>query len=197
MAAKTYHHGDLRASLLSSALDLIREVGAGGFTLREVARRSGVSHTAPYRHFRDKEELTAAIAEEGFAMLGKEMIRAGKSEGSARERLIAGGRAYVAFALKRQEHFKVMFATDLDAKRHPAARKAAEEAFAGLLALVQACQESGQIRAGDTRTLARIAWSQVHGISALAIGRQFAIRTQTEVLEFTAGAMESLVDGLR
>jgi AcrR family transcriptional regulator len=197
MAAKTYHHGDLRASLLAAALELIREVGAEGFTLREVARRSGVSHTAPYRHFRDKEDLTAAIAEEGFAGLAKEMVRAGKSEGSARERLVAGGRAYVAFALKRQEHFKVMFATDLDPKRHPAARKAAEEAFAGLFALVQACQESGQLRAGDTLTLARIAWSQVHGISALAIGRQFAIRTQSEVLEFASGAMESLVDGLR
>jgi AcrR family transcriptional regulator len=197
MTAKTYHHGDLRASLLASALELIREVGAEGFTLREVARRSGVSHTAPYRHFRVKEDLTAAIAEEGFVMLAKEMFRAGKSDGSARERLVAGGRAYVAFALKRQEHFKVMFATDLDPKRHPAARKAAEKAFAGLLALVQACQDSGQLREGDTRTLARIAWSQVHGVSALAIGRQFAIRTQTEVLELTSGAMESLVDGLR
>lgn len=197
MDAKTYHHGDLRAALLKAGLELIREVGAEAFTLREVARRSGVSHTAPYRHFRDKEDLTAAIAEEGFTILGKEMIRAGQSEGTARQRLVRGGRGYIAFALKRPEHFRVMFATDLDAKRHPDARKAADAAFAGLVALVVACQEAKQLRRGDPLTLARICWSQVHGIATLGIGRQFAFKTQTEVLEFAEEALGALADGLR
>jgi AcrR family transcriptional regulator len=196
MAAGTYHHGDLRAALLEGAVELIREAGADGLTLREVARRAGVSHTAPYRHFRDKEDLTAGIAEEGFAILTRDMARAADAKGTPRKRLVLGGRAYVAFALKRPEHFKVMFATDLDAKRHPDARKAADTAFAGLVALVTACQEAGQLRGGPPLTLARIAWSQVHGIASLAIGRQFVFRTQAEVLAFTGEALEVVVEGL-
>lgn len=196
MVTRTYHHGDLRAALIRSALELIRDVGAEGLTLREVSRRAEVSHTAPYRHFRDKEDLTAAIAEEGFTILARDMERAAKAKGNARKRLILGGRAYVAFALRRPEHFRVMFATDLDAKRHPDARKAADRAFAGLVALVTACQEAGQLRRGPPLTLARIAWSQVHGIASLAIGRQFVFKTQTEVLAFTQEALTVVVEGL-
>ena len=196
MHTGAYHHGDLRAALIKAGVELIREVGAEAFTLREVARRSNVSHTAPYRHFRDKEDLTAAIAEEGFTILAREMRKAAESEGTPRERLVRGGRAYIAFALKRTEHFRVMFATDLDARRHPDARKAADTAFAGLVALVVACQEAKEIRGGDTLTLSRIAWSQVHGVATLAIGRQFAFKTQAEVLEFTGEALEALLDGL-
>lgn len=193
---RTYHHGDLRAALLESAVALIREAGAEGLTLREVARRAGVSHTAPYRHFRDKEDLTAGIAEEGFATLARDMERAASAKGTPRQRLLLGGRAYVAFALKRPEHFKVMFSTNLDPKHHPDARKAADAAFGGLVALVAACQEAGQIRRGDPLTLARIAWSQVHGIAALATGRQFAFKTQKEVLAFADEAMAAMVDGV-
>lgn len=192
----TYHHGDLRAALIESALEVIREAGAGGLKLREVARRAGVSHAAPYRHFRDKEDLTAAIAEDGFLLLGAEMRKARELEATPRQRLVHAGRAYVALALRRPDHFRVMFATDLDAKRHPAARKAADEAFAGLLALLTECQQSGAIAAGDTLTLARITWAQVHGVAMLAIGRQFQIRTQAEVLVFAVEAMEALLTGL-
>lgn len=191
-----YHHGDLRAALIEGALGLIREVGAEGFTLREVARRAGVSHTAPYRHFRDKEDLTAAIAQEGFELLAEAMRAAGESKGNAIARLLQGGHAYVELALRRPEHFRVMFATDLDAKRHPDARKAAEAAFGGLVALIAACQEEKRMRRGDTLTLARIAWAQVHGIATLAIGRQFQFKTQKEVLRFTGEAMKAVIEGV-
>lgn len=197
MAHDSYHHGDLRATLVRAGLELIREVGAEGFTLREVARRSNVSHAAPYRHFRDKSELTAAIAEEGFTILAKEMRRAAAAKGTPRQRLVRAGRAYVAFALRRPEHFKVMFATPLDAERHPAARKAADEAFAGLVSLVVACQEAKQLRALPRLTVARITWSQVHGIATLACNGQFQLKSRADVLAFAGQAMETLIEGLR
>ncbi|HYC92550.1 MAG TPA: TetR/AcrR family transcriptional regulator [Thermoanaerobaculia bacterium] len=197
MAHDSYHHGDLRAALVAAGLELIREVGAEGFTLREVARRSNVSHAAPYRHFRDKSELTAAIAEEGFTLLAAEMRRAAKAAGTPRQRLVRAGRAYVHFALRRPEHFKVMFAARLDAERHPAARRAADDAFAGLVSLVVACQEAKQLRDLPRLTVARIAWAQVHGIATLASGGQFQLQTRAAVLAFAEQAMESLIEGLR
>ena len=81
---RSYHHGNLKQALLEASLNLIREVGPGAFTLREVARRAGVSHNAPYRHFRDKEELLAALAAEGFDRLTDAMTKAAES---ATERL--------------------------------------------------------------------------------------------------------------
>ena len=96
----TYHHGDLRPALLRAAAKILEKEGTGAISLRELARRTGVSHTAPYRHFADREALLAALAEEGFALLG------GDLEGKAwREQAVA----YVRFALANPERFRLMF----------------------------------------------------------------------------------------
>src|SRR3981081_3161087 len=76
MGGKPYHHGNLREVLLDAAIRLISEVGPAGFTLREVARRAGVSHNAPYRHFRDRDDLMATVATQGFQELTQVMLRA-------------------------------------------------------------------------------------------------------------------------
>src|SRR5215470_19297923 len=104
---KPYHHGNLREALLKAAIRLIAEVGPTAFTLREVARRAGVSHNAPYRHFRDRDELMAAVSTEGYAELTRTMLDAVHHQSNALARLTQAGLAYVKFALRRPEHFTV------------------------------------------------------------------------------------------
>src|ERR1700737_4772688 len=103
-AKRRYHHGNLKQKLLDSAVALIAAVGSQAFTLRELARRAGVSHNAPYRHFKDKEDLLGAVAAQGFDRLTVSMTD-GMVEGStAAERLRLAGLGYVSFALSSPEH---------------------------------------------------------------------------------------------
>src|SRR6185295_17683625 len=106
---RSYHHENLRETLLEAAIHLIAEAGPAGFTLREVARRAGVSHNAPYRHFRDKDEMIAAAAAQGFSELNQAMLDAAGSEPTPLDQLKRAGWAYVSFALHRPEYFTVMF----------------------------------------------------------------------------------------
>lgn len=113
--AKPYHHGDLRRALLDAALALLREEGLAGLSLRECARRLGVSHAAPYRHFKDKNELLLAIAEEGFEALAAVGEAAMEGVTDPVARMDAYGAAYVRFAFEHPEHHRVMFTAELEA----------------------------------------------------------------------------------
>src|ERR1700746_1786308 len=99
--AKPYHHGNLREALLGAAIRLIAEIGPSAFTLREVARRAGVSHNAPYRHFHDKDDLLAAVASQGYGELTEAMLQAAHRYFNPLDRLKHAGLAYIAFALRR------------------------------------------------------------------------------------------------
>src|SRR5499425_1218502 len=123
---KPYHHDNLREALLEEAVRLIGEAGPGALTLREVARRAGVSHNAPYRHFRDKDDLLAAIAQEGFERLTATIRTAAAKKRIPFEQLESAGIAYVEFAQAQPEHFSVMFSVDLRGKRHVSAKAAAD-----------------------------------------------------------------------
>src|SRR5215472_4706197 len=169
MRRKPYHHGHLREALLESAIGLIAEVGPAGFTLRELARRAGVSHNAPYRHFRDRDALMAAVATQGFRELTRTMLRAADADSGALDRLRRAGLAYIAFALRRPEHFAVMFDAPTAVKTHPDSAEAAEEAFGALMKFVKSCQDEGRLTPGDPHQFALLAWSMVHGIAKLAI----------------------------
>ena len=181
---KPYHHGNLREVLLEAAIRLIAEVGPTAFTLREVARRAGVSHNAPYRHFQDKDALLAAVATQGFQELTEAMLEAGDSGLSARDRLKQAGLAYVTFALRRPEHFRVMFEAPRSKAEHPEAGAAGEKAFATLTALVKGCQDAGELPAGDTLTFALLAWTMVHGVAKLATTGRLPFRSKAEILTF-------------
>ncbi len=169
-----YHHGNLRAALIDASLDVLREDGLAALTVRGVARRIGVSHTAAYRHFADKTALLAAIAEQGFARLQHEMATArATTAGGPELQFVACGVAYVRFALANAAHFRVMFGGwNQDRSAYPQLRAAAEGAFAVLLELVQAGQASGGLRHDDPQVMALAAWASVHGLATLLLEQQ-------------------------
>jgi AcrR family transcriptional regulator len=181
---KPYHHGNLREALLQSAIHLIAEVGPAAFTLREVARRAGVSHNAPYRHFQDKDDLLAAVATEGYNELTVAMTTAADPAANPRDRLKQAGLAYVSFALRRPEHFTVMFEAPPSRQQRADAEEARKRAFATLLALVEQCQEKKQLPPGDPLQFALLAWSWVHGIAKLAITGRLPFQSKTKILRF-------------
>ena len=181
---KPYHHRNLRETLLEAAIRLIAELGPTAFTLREVARRAGVSHNAPYRHFRDRDDLMAAVAAEGFRELSRGMTEAAAPKSDALDRLRHAGLGYVTFALRRPAHFTVMFDAPISKRKHPDSAAAGEEAFATLLAFVKSCQDAGRLPSGDLRQMALLAWTMVHGIAKLAITGRLPFRSNAEVLKF-------------
>ena len=160
----SYHHGALRPALIAAARALLDEGGPDAVGLREAARRVGVSPTATYRHFQDKEALLAALAVEGFHEFGAALAAAER----APQPLSAMGAAYVDFALSKPGMFRLMFSPLLSARRDDKdLHAAAEAAFAtltrGVGARVAAPAEA-QIPAA-----AIAAWSLVHGFSHLVL----------------------------
>jgi len=177
----TYHHGDLRNSLIRAALALVAERGVEGFSLREAARTVGVSASACYRHFEDREELLAAVAHEGLDTLAEEMRVAaeahqGASPFDAVNRFWDYASAYPHFALAHPAHFRVMHAVpksehsrDLMLPRTPAVM--AQTAMEGLVAAGVVAPEA----AG--RALLAI-WTSVHGLAQLAVAGQLPLDDQ-------------------
>jgi AcrR family transcriptional regulator len=203
---RPYHHGNLKPTLLRAAVALIAEVGPAAFTLREVARRAGISHNAPYRHFREKDELLAAVATEGFERLADALGNAEleKSEKRTRARnptpalfrFQASGLAYIRFALRSPEHLLVMFDWPLAPDRYPELSVAAKRAFSVLASLVEAAQREGSLPPGDPLGSACIAWSLVHGIAKLAIAQRLPFKSESRILRFATHAIEALYEGM-
>src|SRR5258706_5651107 len=133
---QTYHHGDLQVALMLTAGQMLEKEGLEALKLREVARRAGVSHSAPYRHFAQREALLAALAAEGFERLGAAQRKAAEAGG-----LRAMGEAYVAFALENPQRFRLMFGGQISIARHARLRAVATGTFAGLSgACLRACR---------------------------------------------------------
>lgn len=192
---RSYHHGNLKEELLSAALQLIGEVGPRAFTLRAVARQAKVSHNAPYRHFRDKDELLAAIAGEGFNRLADAMLAASAGAADPLQSMLLSGRGYVQFALRYKEHFLVMFDYCDNLEAYPEYDAAGQRAFRILLDAIVAAQAAGQLPAIDPQLIALSAWSQVHGVAKLALSGKIPFESEAAVLEFTDFATRVLGAG--
>jgi AcrR family transcriptional regulator len=193
---KTYHHGNLREALIEASLHLIEESGPKALTLREAARRAGVSHNAPYRHFADKDALLAAIAADGFERLTATMEKRIASGRTPLEWLNLAGRGYLEFALDAPSHYAVMFGVPLDAKLYPALRDAGERAFGVLVRCIEDCRAAGAIACDDVPTCARVAWTLVHGIATLVTSGQLGV-SKEHALAFAQQAMDTLRLGIQ
>ena len=171
----SYHHGDLRAALIRSAVVIVDQEGIGGLSLRKTARRAGVSHAAPAHHFRDMKGLLAAVAEEGFLKMAAMMTAAQQAVApdDPLQRFKVLGQAYIDFALTHVAHFKVMFHLAVaDKAAYPGLHAAGQMTFDLLVTAVEACQAAGVVAEGDARIQALFAWSTVHGLSTLAVEDQ-------------------------
>jgi len=164
-----YHHGNLREALIHAALELIAKKGAAGFTFAEAARFAGVSPAAPYRHFRDRDELMASVALRGFEQFGAALARAwddGRPEPfAALERL---GKAYLEFARTQPAYYAAMFEAGVPVSADPALRGAGDRAFAVLR--VAAEKICATIPAADRPPALMVAlhiWAVAHGTASL------------------------------
>ena len=174
MQKRTYHHGDLRAALIEEGLRLLATRDADALSLREVARAAGVSATAVYRHFPDKNALMTALALEGLKQLGASQASASEAAGGGAAGFAATGRAYVAFALENPALFRLIFASPalergggtlaLDGCTDPASRE-----DAGGLLLANAARFAGT---GETAVVAARSWALVHGLAMLMLDGQ-------------------------
>jgi AcrR family transcriptional regulator len=172
---RPYHHGDLRHAIVKAALEILRETQSLEFSLRELARRAGVSHNAPYKHFADKRELLAAVSAAGFEMLAKRMTSEIASLGRPREQLFAMLRAYIDHGVENPALYSLMFGSYLSGpdRGRPAIELAEADKAKSLLAGVIIAGGLGRAIPDAPRNERKIAgailacWSLVHGLTLL------------------------------
>lgn len=164
-----YHHGNLKEALIKAALDLIKAKGPAGFTFAEAARAAGVSPAAPYRHFRDRDELMADLARQGFERFAAFLTTAW-NEGRPDIFTAFGnlGKAYLAFARTEPAYYSAMFEAGLPLDDYPDLRQAGDRAFAILRDAAEAlCQTLPKANRPPAMMLALHVWSMSHGIASL------------------------------
>ena len=167
---KKYHHGELPSAILASAGQMILEEGIESLTLRRIGARLGVSRTALYRHFKNKEALLAKLACEGFVALTAAMRGAVERRKSGERRLAEIAAAYVAFAIANPSTFHVMFGRRFQNwVEHTELIHASRGAFALLLQATLDAVSGAAITSADANKIAQAVWSAAHGISVLAM----------------------------
>ena len=175
---RSYHHGDLRSSLLDKVGRIIRERGVGELSIRAVARRARVSHGAPAHHFGNRSGLLTAFATQGYHRLAATVAETIAADGGTTPpRLLAAmGRAYVQFAVENPEHFGVMFPGTLLVTDDPDYMAATDRCFVPLIEIVKRAAREGYVD-DDPMLVAASAWSLVHGLASLWLSGRVQART--------------------
>ncbi|WP_225766920.1 TetR/AcrR family transcriptional regulator [Inquilinus sp. Marseille-Q2685] len=183
-----YHHGDLRRALVTAAREILEEAGPESLSLRDVARRVGVSHNAPYRHFPTRQALLAAVAADGFAILSARLAKIPAGSGMA-----AGFRGYLGFAREQPGLYRLMFDGGLRKSADPALWTVGERAYDGLRQAVLS------LAPGADRAAVVAAWAQLHGLALLIISGQLADDLVSDSgLDALAGRVGAILEaGLR
>jgi AcrR family transcriptional regulator len=168
---KSYHHGNLRAELLDTAIEQLREQGTEELSLRALARAIGVSQTAPYRHFADKGDLLAAMATRGYRNLLACLQQAGADAGSnPRDQLVAFAHAYVDYAASNPKLFKLMFGPTVQpSDKYPELRDASRETILLVQQMLARGMDRDIFRRQDIVYLANAAWAGIHGLATLRV----------------------------
>jgi AcrR family transcriptional regulator len=170
---QSYHHGNLRAALVEAALDVLENAGSAALSLRGIAAAAGVSRSAPYAHFEDRNDLLSAVANVGFERMAAAMASAADGGSTPRDRFTLLGRAYVRFALDHPNLFKLMFSAELGSRADQSDIEGSQsftllrESLAALLPASRVSSRNSVIEAS--------AWSMVHGLSLLLIEERLPV----------------------
>jgi AcrR family transcriptional regulator len=170
---RQYHHGDLKRVLVETALGMLRDARGWQFTLREVARRAGVSHAAPYKHFSDKAALLAELAALGYHLLREELLVVPKRKRkSPRDEILAVAKAYLDFGLANPSLYRLMFSSEIEKSRYGDLTDASLATFGVLLDILTRGQRAGAFKAAPVQGQAMACWALVHGLTSLELDRQ-------------------------
>jgi AcrR family transcriptional regulator len=169
----SYHHGDLKNALIRAGIEILSKDGVQALTLRQVAKKAGVSHAAPYAHFADKQALIAAIAAEGYRQLYEKLAAAQESRVDALARLMAVAQAYAQFAIDEPDHFKITFSGVVEAEKdYPDYVEQSKRCFALVMVVVTDCQSGGILEPGDPELATVSVWASIHGFVQLMLANQ-------------------------
>jgi len=171
---KSYHHGQLKAALIAAATQLVEEKGADNFSLADACRLAGVSTAAPYRHFRDRNELLAEVVNQGFRDLAEANRASVEAAGEGTlYGIIEMGKSYVCFAARQPGVFRMMFGQNAQVKQVDGVLETGLDCFGGLIRQVELyCAAQG--RDDDAREVALRLWTFVHGAASLLIDDDYA-----------------------
>lgn len=165
-----YHHGNLRLALLDAAIDQIKEHGVEKLSMRGIARIVGVSQTAPYRHFEDKNHLLSEVATQAFSELYDVSMAAINPNESPIKNIHATGLVYLQYAIDNPEKYGVIFGSRIQNRQsYPSMIEAGEKSFQILVNQVERGIEAGDFIPGCALILANTLWTQVHGAASLIL----------------------------
>lgn len=198
---RPYHHGDLRETLIVAGFELLSEGGVAGLDLRKVARKAGVSHAAPYRHFEDKSELIAAVIEEGFSQLHDSLQQAvDRSEANPIDQLQNISLAYVEFTVKNPWSVREMFSgLTIDHNAYPSLYATSKKVFGLIESVIVSGQDSGTLKLDDSKELTCVFLSTIHGTALLIIDNHMQpITSRPGGIEHLARiSVDALINGIK